>query len=154
MYHLIVKETSLSKNMPPNQKIPDNIDGLSSLTVVNESQGNDTGTFIERDTPAAVQGRNDDDVIFRCAILGCGMMGQEHVSYIMGFPNDVRIDYLCDPFEPSLQAAQKVMEEFHSKQSNQLLGAETDVGPILLRNEEELLLHANNIDLLVIGECP
>lgn len=80
---------------------------------------------------------------FRCAILGTGMMGQEHISYINGYPGDVRIDFLVDPFQPSLETAQQVMEEFR-KNGN-------DHQPTLLQSQEELLQHANDIDLLVIA---
>jgi hypothetical protein len=33
----------------------------------------------------------------RVGILGTGMMGREHCSYLMGYPYDARIDFLCDP---------------------------------------------------------
>jgi hypothetical protein len=33
----------------------------------------------------------------RVALLGTGMMGREHCSYLMGYPYDARIDFLCDP---------------------------------------------------------
>lgn len=76
----------------------------------------------------------------KCAILGCGMMGQEHISYISGF-NDLRVDYLCDPFEPSLDKAVITLEQFSVNSSL----------PTLLRDESDLLSHANDIDLLVIS---
>jgi hypothetical protein len=42
----------------------------------------------------------DVDRRVRCALLGTGMMGQEHCSYLMGYPFDTRIDFLCDPVRP------------------------------------------------------
>lgn len=88
---------------------------------------------------------NGGDERFRCAILGCGMMGQEHISYIKGYPRDIRIDFLADPFPPSLEESQKVMEEFRRKE-----GGDSHQ-PTILQSEEELLQHANDIDLLVIA---
>lgn len=86
-----------------------------------------------------------EDERIRCALLGCGMMGQEHISYIMGYSQDIRIDYLCDPFRPSLEKAQKIMKEF---QADPLA---TVNEPTLLTDEEELLELADRIDLLVIA---
>ncbi|CAB9501287.1 dihydrodiol dehydrogenase [Seminavis robusta] len=87
----------------------------------------------------------------RVAILGCGMMGQEHVSYICGYPKDLRIDYLADPFQPSLDAAKKVLSEFRDRvQGN---GSDEDQchQPMFLQTEDELFQHVDNIDLLVIA---
>lgn len=72
-------------------------------------------------------------------------MGQEHISYIMGYSRDIRIDFLCDPFEPSLDKAQKMMTEF------QVDPVATVVQPTLFTNEEDLLAVADQIDLLVIA---
>jgi myo-inositol 2-dehydrogenase / D-chiro-inositol 1-dehydrogenase len=83
-----------------------------------------------------------EDGKIRVAILGCGMMGQEHISYISGYPS-LRIDYLCDPHTPSLEASWKVMKTFH-REDEQL------VQPTLLSSEEDLLAQAHSIDLLVI----
>ena len=80
----------------------------------------------------------------RCALLGCGMMGQEHISYIMGYPAELRIDFLCDPHGPSLQKSLKVMRDF---QSDSGFARE----PMLLASEDELLRHADEIDLLVVA---
>lgn len=82
---------------------------------------------------------NDGNDKIKVAILGCGMMGQEHVSYISGY-RDLRIDFLCDPHEPSLKKTVKIMEQFN----NPFL-------PILLRDESDLLSYADVIDLLVIA---
>jgi predicted dehydrogenase len=81
----------------------------------------------------------------RCAILGCGMMGQEHISYILGYSSKIQIDYLCDPFEPSLAKAKKIMEEY----SGDPLVENPD--PLVLTDDNELLRHVDRIDLLVIA---
>lgn len=85
-----------------------------------------------------------DDSRIRVALLGCGMMGQEHLSYIMGYSADVRIDFLCDPHEASLEKSLRVMKNFQSSTS-------TEHPPVLIRSEEELFKHADEIDLLVIA---
>lgn len=106
--------------MPPNQRWEDNIEA----SVV--------------DTPWLSQ---EDVVKTRCALLGCGMMGQEHISYICGY-SDLRIDYLCDPHEPSLQQSRKILAEFSQNHHHE---------PTLFREEADLLQVATNIDLLVIA---
>jgi len=82
---------------------------------------------------------SEDDKI-RVAILGCGMMGQEHISYIAGY-RDLRIDFFCDPYEPSLSKALRVMECFNN----------TSLPITLLTDESDLLSYADDIDLLVIA---
>jgi predicted dehydrogenase len=81
----------------------------------------------------------DDDKI-KCAVLGCGMMGQEHISYIAGY-SALRVDFLCDPYEPSLEKAVHTMNQFNSQSGV----------PILLKDEKDLLTYARDIDLLVIA---
>mmetsp|Transcript_25153 Transcript_25153/g.62023 ORF Transcript_25153/g.62023 Transcript_25153/m.62023 type:complete len:409 (+) Transcript_25153:114-1340(+) len=80
-----------------------------------------------------------EDARIRVAILGTGMMGQEHISYILGYSDEVRIDFLCDPFENSLTEARRLIMDspYHE--------------PKFLSNEEELLASAGQIDLLVIA---
>lgn len=73
-------------------------------------------------------------------------MGQEHISYIMGYSNDIRIDFLCDPFQSSLDKAQSVMKEFQYSETDKQRHQ-----PTILSNEEELLAKAEEIDLLVIA---
>lgn len=80
----------------------------------------------------------------RVAILGTGMMGREHMSYLIGYSSQARIDFLCDPHEPSLESAVRVMKEFNSADL-------TSHPPALLQNEEDLLKHVDQIDLLVIA---
>jgi myo-inositol 2-dehydrogenase / D-chiro-inositol 1-dehydrogenase len=107
-----------SLQMPPNLKVP--YDNAESLLPV------------------------DGNERYRCAILGTGMMGQEHISYINGYPKDIRIDFLVDPFHESLENAQKVNEKFRTKDGG-------DHQPTLLSSEDELLQHVENLDLLVIA---
>jgi myo-inositol 2-dehydrogenase / D-chiro-inositol 1-dehydrogenase len=77
----------------------------------------------------------------RCAVLGCGMMGQEHISYLLGFPDDFSIDFLCDPHEASLEQSSKVIQEFRK----------ANAAPRMLLSEHELYQFADQIDLLVIA---
>ena len=72
-------------------------------------------------------------------------MGQEHVSYIMGFASQIQIDYLCDPFEQSLEKAKKIMMEFRGDPLVE------NHEPCVLTNERDLLRHVDDIDLLVIA---
>ena len=66
-------------------------------------------------------------------------MGQEHISYIIGYSDEVRIDFLCDPCEASLAVARRLIMESPSHE------------PKFLSDEEELLANAEQIDLLVIA---
>lgn len=81
----------------------------------------------------------DEDDRIRVALLGVGMMGQEHISYILGYSDKIRIDFLCDPCEESLAIAYGALQ------------GKPDHRPAVLSNEEELLDHAELIDLLVIA---
>jgi predicted dehydrogenase len=72
-------------------------------------------------------------------------MGQEHISYILGYSSQIQIDYLCDPVEESLERAKKVMAEF----SGDPLVENSE--PIVLSDEQDLLSHVDSIDLLVIA---
>ena len=82
-----------------------------------------------------------DDGRIRCGLLGCGMMGQEHISYITGYPDKIRIDFLCDPHPPSIEKSLEVLQEFGKGVTM----------PKVLHDEKELLEHASSIDLLVIA---
>lgn len=85
--------------------------------------------------------------VIRCAILGCGMMGQEHVSYILGFPQEVQIHFICDPHEPSLAKCTKVFDNYSS--SN---GSKNVTQPIQVSSEKELYdKYHTSIDLLVVA---
>ena len=81
---------------------------------------------------------NNDKI--KVAILGCGMMGQEHISFISGY-STLQIDFLCDPYKPSLDKALQVMERFNNIAPQ----------PMLLTDESDLLTFADAIDLLVIA---
>jgi myo-inositol 2-dehydrogenase/D-chiro-inositol 1-dehydrogenase len=72
-------------------------------------------------------------------------MGQEHISYILGYSSQIQIDYLCDPFEQSLERAKKIMIELSGDPLVE------NHGPFVLTDEKELLLHIDSIDLLVIA---
>jgi myo-inositol 2-dehydrogenase / D-chiro-inositol 1-dehydrogenase len=87
-----------------------------------------------------------EETKIRVAILGCGMMGQEHISYISGYSN-LRIDFLCDPHEPSLTKAYQVLESFQKGHS--LHGVSHT--PQKLVDEQQLLDRVHLIDLLVIA---
>ena len=102
--------------MPPNQSVHDLVE-LEELAI-----------------------RSTTETI-RVAILGCGMMGQEHISYISGY-DDLQIAYLCDPHQPSLDKSLSVLQEFSNASVEQ---------PELFLNEKDLLQHASSIDLLVIA---
>jgi hypothetical protein len=99
------------------------------------------------------------------------MMGQEHISYISGYPN-LRIDFLCDPHEPSLTKASKVLQDFthtrtqdstdshshtinpannNSNNSSNNSNTNPDLLPQLIQSEEDLLDRVHEIDLLVIA---
>lgn len=79
-------------------------------------------------------------------------MGQEHISYMMGYSKDIRIDFLCDPFEGSLEKAQKIMKDF-AVVGDPLVASAFDPyhEPCLLTEEQDLLNHVAEIDLLVIA---
>jgi Oxidoreductase family, NAD-binding Rossmann fold len=82
----------------------------------------------------------------RCAVLGCGMMGQEHCSYIMGYADRLQIDFLCDPHQPSLDKCCQVLRDFAIPS----FASPSPTSPTLLYSEEELLKYVREIDLLVI----
>jgi myo-inositol 2-dehydrogenase/D-chiro-inositol 1-dehydrogenase len=65
---------------------------------------------------------------------------------MMGYSKDIRIDYLCDPFEGSLAKAQKIMKDFSG---DPFLFDNPE--PALLSKEDDLLNFADDIDLLVIA---
>jgi Oxidoreductase family, NAD-binding Rossmann fold len=108
--------------------------------------------------------------IIKVAILGCGMMGQEHCSYIMGYysskqkQQQVRIDYLCDPHRPSIDQCLQVMKQYYdtttvplSSGSGNVVDGSTKkninfLSPTIVTNEKELLQnYVHEIDLLVIA---
>jgi len=120
----------------PSEDVPDGSGG----------GGLDLAAFLPRRPTAQI----------RCAILGCGMMGQEHCSYIAGYPLDLRVDFLCDPHQPSLDKCCQVLRDFavappgngNDKHPHHHPRGST---PTLLSSEDELLQHVDEIDLLVIA---
>jgi len=75
------------------------------------------------------------------AILGCGMMGQEHISYIQKYPN-LEIKFLCDPTPSSIDTALSMIQEGN---------ANAATTPTVFHDENQLLEHVDDIDLLVIA---
>ena len=69
------------------------------------------------------------------AIIGCGMMGQEHASYLKSY-DYVNLRYIVDPSSESIETLMKMVGE--KQNPTRLL-------------EEELLERASEIDLLVIA---
>ena len=57
------------------------------------------------------------------ALLGCGMMGCEHLSYMSSF-DEININYLCDPNKKILHKFSVELPKKHSKggQSAQRFG--------------------------------
>ena len=74
-------------------------------------------------------------------------MGQEHISYIMGFGREIEINFLWDPFEESLEKAKKMMIDFRGDPHVDI----QEPYPCVLTDERELLDHVDDIDLLVIA---
>lgn len=97
---------------------------------------------------SAALAEQHDHKILRCAVLGCGMMGQEHCSYIAGYPNQLRVDFLCDPYQPSLDKCRQILHDFEIKQRAH---QDDPHQPILLSHEKDLLQHVREIDLLLIA---
>ena len=126
--------------MPPHQDPP----VFDSITLLEDNHHDDVEMSSMTPTNASFNGDESSRRVIRCAVLGCGMMGQEHCSYIMGYPDQLRIDYLCDPHEPSLEKCCQVLRDFAVTPSR------SPTSPTLLYQEEELLKHVNDIDLLVI----
>lgn len=71
------------------------------------------------------------------AVLGCGMMGQEHISYMEKY-KQIRVKFLCDPNDEMLRKAASLV----SKGKEQ---------PELFHSEKYLLERVHEIDLLVIA---
>ena len=66
-----------------------------------------------------------------------------------GFPN-LRIDFICDPHKPSLDKAVKIINQFRTNDANIMKEAQ-DIKLNILKDEDELLEHAAEIDLLVVA---
>jgi Predicted dehydrogenases and related proteins len=73
------------------------------------------------------------------AVLGCGMMGQEHISYMEKY-KQINVKFLCDPNNDMLSKAASLISK--DKEDEQ---------PALFNFESQLLEQVGNIDLLVIA---
>lgn len=69
------------------------------------------------------------------AILGVGMMGQEHISYMEKYPQ-IQIKYLSDPCPTSIEKAQSLISSNNKPQ---------------VVTEQQLMQQVHDIDLLVIA---
>mmetsp|Transcript_47270 Transcript_47270/g.143128 ORF Transcript_47270/g.143128 Transcript_47270/m.143128 type:complete len:486 (-) Transcript_47270:398-1855(-) len=72
----------------------------------------------------------------KVAVLGCGMMGQEHISYMLGY-DDIHVKFLCDPSEESTEKALSLLQHKET--------------PTVITKEKDLLERVEDIDLLVIA---
>ena len=70
------------------------------------------------------------------AVLGTGMMGQEHISYMEKYPQ-VTIKFICDSNQEMLDRAFSIIT--------------ADAKPEVFHSEKQLLERAGEIDLLVIA---
>ena len=70
------------------------------------------------------------------AVLGTGMMGQEHISYMKEYPQ-VQLRFLCDSCSESLEKALALLP--------------LQKHPECFMEEHELLKKVDEIDLLVIS---
>ncbi len=78
------------------------------------------------------------------AILGVGMMGQEHISYMSQY-SQIQIKFLCDTNADMLQKAKSMVTGNSSSSSEQ------KQEPKCFSEEKDLLNHVSEIDLLVIA---
>jgi predicted dehydrogenase len=76
----------------------------------------------------------------RVAVLGCGMMGQEHVSYMSGYPH-VKLVYLCDPEPNSIKDSLEMFRKVSPGKAE----------PQIVESEEVLFSMIDCFDLLVIA---
>jgi Oxidoreductase family, NAD-binding Rossmann fold len=111
-----------------------------------------TGVDTMRSSTSTVTQSNNNtnnNTVTRVAILGCGMMGQEHCSYIMGYSqrNNLRIDYLCDTHIPSINKCLSVMKEFTATDGMMIMKQPT----IVLTEDELYDNYLSQIDLLVVA---
>jgi predicted dehydrogenase len=82
---------------------------------------------------------SENDNRIKVAILGVGMMGQEHISYIQKFSDKVVVKYICDPNSESIETALS------------LITNEEDLPAVYEKESELRENHAQEIDLLVIA---
>ena len=74
--------------------------------------------------------------IINVAVLGTGMMGQEHISYMKGYPQ-IKLKFICDSCSESIEKALSLLPPQER--------------PECFRQESEMLKKVDDIDLLVIS---
>lgn len=91
------------------------------------------------------------------ALLGCGMMGQEHISYMKKYKN-IKLKYLCDPNKNSIENALAVYYKDEQKMSdsaeNNIAKVKSHDNLIVFDTEKEMFADphvASEVDLLVIA---
>ena len=90
------------------------------------------------------------------ALLGCGMMGQEHISYMKKY-RDIHLKFLCDPNKTSIEKALSVLfqkSEEDVPKSKKYEGHFHHDEPIIFNSEREMFADpqvALEVDLLVIA---
>ena len=92
----------------------------------------------------------------RVAILGCGMMGQEHISYL-NLLDDVVILYLSDPCLSSIEKAMKMCPSATAIDSDDLFSESFDILVIASPNHTHtplLLKWGLRSDLIILCEKP
>ena len=90
----------------------------------------------------------------RVAILGCGMMGQEHISYL-NLLDDVVILYLSDPCLSSIEKAMKMCPSATAIDSDDLFSESFDILVIASPNHTHtplLLKWGLRSDLIILCE--
>ncbi len=85
-----------------------------------------------------------DEKRIRVALLGCGMMGKEHASYLQSFPR-TKVSFICDPVEAMRKEMLKLLQTKPSSREKE------DELPLEISSEAELLQYADQIDLLVVA---
>lgn len=134
--------------MPPNQDLSKTLKFLERHQQLPEPlevlipQDEEKITFENLGAAAAKKKVSVHDNRCRCAVVGCGMMGQEHVSYMLGYDSQLRIDYLVDPV--SVEACEELIQEHNAEQSDH-----KNPEPVHIKSEDDLPVQ--DIDLLVLA---
>ena len=94
------------------------------------------------------------------ALLGCGMMGQEHISYMKKYKG-IQLKYLCDPNEVSIKQALSVLQRDNDSHDIADDNSSSDTAssskfdePKLFTSEKEMFTDpqvTEEVDLLVIA---
>jgi hypothetical protein len=137
--------------MPPNHSTFENCHEQNQPPPEQQRRYDDVDVTEIDSTPITDGTISSTSAVLRCAILGCGMMGQEHCSYIMGYaPHTMQLKYICDPHIPSVQQCLHVIQEFSTTTSTS--SKKDIVLPQLVYSERELFeQHLYDIDVLVIA---